>query len=266
MDQLNRIRLEKHKEYRRNTWLPEFFEKYKKYFSNEMVAKKVILRAIRRKFLFDVVNPEMLPYIPGIYRMRVKLTPNNLNKPDMTVNFEHFDNDVEEYFTKKGVQKNKIIHNENTDIDQIINESLKEYNDTVENDIEKILQESIKDNNDIDYDEYILNQAILESLNNNNDVHTGHTNDDHIKDQMRKDQMIKDQTSHSEFYVVIDIRDYCDNTKEPIIVNNCEYYLSDEQIVHLLKLWNKVNPESQNGLKFIQNLEYQKSLIADMNN
>ena len=81
MDQLEQIRIEKHKEYLRRTWLPEFFEKYKPYFDQETKAKKIIYRFIKKYGIPDVINPEHLEHIPGIFRVRLKIT-NETRKRD----------------------------------------------------------------------------------------------------------------------------------------------------------------------------------------
>ncbi|MCJ7637934.1 MAG: hypothetical protein MUO21_10635, partial [Nitrososphaeraceae archaeon] len=174
MNQLEQIRIEKHKDFLRKTWLPTFFEKYKSLFDSEAKAQRMISIAVRKHYLPDVANSEFLEFIPGIFRMRIKLTSDNLFKPNQPVE-EHFENnesDSSEDFTvtKKKKKSNKDKKDNKNDIDQVIEESLKEYNEKFDNQMDAVLNESIKDNNDVDYEEYILNQAIMESLGQNNNI------------------------------------------------------------------------------------------------
>ena len=223
MNQLEQIRIEKHKDFLRKTWLPLFFEKYKSFFSKEALAKKTILKAIKKHFLPDVLNKEFLEYIPGIYRMRVKLTPDNLVKPKpievvenkININNES-DEEDEEYYSNKKNKKNKNSLDQDADINQVIEESLKEYNDT----FDKVLSESIKDNNDVDYDEYILNQAILDSINCT--VNTANTNYQEEKEKVLNQDPNIDVIC---FHIVIDIRDFYPNPTQPLLINDMSYFL-----------------------------------------
>lgn len=251
MDQITQIRQQKHKEYLRQIWLPEFFEKYKSFFDLEVKAQRTLVRAIKKHYLPDVSNSEFLEYIPGIYRMRIKLTPDNLIKPQEKYNLDSLsaknnDSDSsEDYATTK-------VRNDNADIDQIMEESLKDYNDHFENSIHDVLQESIKDNFDMDYEEYLLNQAVMESLNNSNiNLNTDADTNTIINNDI------------PEYYIVIDIREFHENPLQPLIINDVPYYLSNKQITQLKKLWNKVNPDTSAGMKFQQDLAYQKGLNYD---
>ncbi len=278
MDQIAQIRQQKHKEYLRQTWLPEFFEKYKPFFDLEAKAQRTIIRAIKKHYLPEVANSEFLEYIPGIYRMRIKLTPDNLVLPKEpqekhvasplhdelpTLSPESSESESSEDYTVTKV-KNKKKRNNNhndVDIDQVIEESLKDYNNHFENSIQNVLHESIKDNHDVDYEEYILNQAIIESLSNTN-TNTSVIIDDDSKPSNSNHQ--EDDTDNSDCYcLVIDIRDFHENPSQPLLINDVPYYLSNEQKMHLKKLWNKVNPDTSAGMKFQQDLAYQKGLIND---
>lgn len=255
MNQLEQIRLEKHKEFRRKTWLPQFFEKYGKFFDKEIKSKKVICRFIKKYALPNIINDDHLEYIPGIYRVRLLFTDDNLvpiTKKD--VSKENSNDSDDEFFVKKKNKKEQ----DDPDIDQILEESLTEYNKS----LDKVIHESIKDHdellnkndvhdiNDVDYDEYILNQAILESLSNNNS-----------KLEKEKEQ---DQSQKNSFYFVIDIRGYINDLTQPVIVYGDTYYLSNKQMDYMKKLWNKINPETPSGLKFQQDLEYHKGLSKDI--
>ncbi|ARF09708.1 hypothetical protein Indivirus_2_87 [Indivirus ILV1] len=235
MDQLSRIRLEKHREYLRHTWLPEFFQKYRPLFDSQLKAQRVIINAIRKYYLPDVANREFLEYIPGIYRMRVKLDQNNLVKPEdkKTDSPDNSDFESSDDYTKTNNNDDVDI---DADINQVMQESLKEYNEYYKNSIKNTINESIINNTNLDYDEYFLNKAISESL---------------------------EHETYDTFCLVIDIRDFHTNPSQPLMINDVPYYLSSNQIEQLQKLWNKVNPDTSAGMKFQQDLAYQKGLIND---
>jgi hypothetical protein len=235
MNQLQQIRLEKHKAYLRETWLPEFFEKYKPLFDEKRKAKRRIIHFIKKYGLPEVINPDNLEHIPGIYRIRLKLTDDQLVPPKELDDKNPSDNDDSDV-------SNNI---EDADLDQVLKESLNEYNEQ----LDKVLSESIKDNNDVDYEEYILNQAIAESLNNSNDL-SSTPNQDAPKKEI-----------WGTLYYVIDIRDYIDHLDEPIYVYGDLYYFSDDQKNHIKKIWNKIN-----DLKYQQDFEYYKVLSQDIVN
>ena len=231
MNQLAQIRIEKHKEYLRQTWLPEFFEKYKPYFDKENKAKKNIYKFIKTYALPNVINEDHLQYIPGIFRVRLKITDDNLFKPIIE--------------KKENSDEEEIKDPLDADLDQVINESLKEYNQSYE----QALNESIKDNHDVDYEEYILNQAIMESLNNNPDIKI-------------ENHQIKKQ-KYDPFYYVIDIREYIKDLTQPINIYGDTYYFSAKQSEYLQKLWHKLNPETDAGIQFHQNFAYYKTIYND---
>lgn len=270
MNQLEQIRIEKHKDFLRKTWLPKFFEKYKSLFDSEIKAQRMISKAIRKHYLPDVANHEFLEFIPGIFRMRIKLTSDNLVKPKQLVEEKDVESDSSEDFTvtkkqksKKPEKDKKNKKNKNKDdIDQVIEESLKEYNEQFENQMDAVLNESIKDNNDVDYEEYILNQAIMESLGQNNNIF-----DDSIKQSNDNHQFIQEEEQMNNnsdcLCLVLDIRDFHANPEQPLLINDVPYYLSTDQINRLMKLWNKVNPDTPAGMKFQQDLEYQKAVVHD---
>lgn len=236
MDQLEQIRIEKHKQYLRQTWLPKFFEKYRPYFDSEERAKRTIYRFFKKYVIPNVVNEENLDYIPGLFRVRLQITNENLFKPE-----------IKKEEKKESITDDELVHFdeslENADINQVMKESLQTYNDT----IDQVINESIKDNNDLDYDEYILNQVLMESLQGNNsdvvDIGKDHNNN-----------------FSESFYFVIDIRDYINDLGQPLYINNNIFYLSTKQIDEINKLWSRVN-----SLKYQQDIEYQKGLINDKN-
>ncbi|AYV77012.1 MAG: hypothetical protein Barrevirus7_19 [Barrevirus sp.] len=270
MNQLEQIRIEKHKEFLRKSWLPQFFEKYKQLFL--IKAQTRISRAIRKYLLPDVINMEALDYVPGLFRMRVKLSPENLVNPlDQKVgelansdDDEDVDSDSDEHYKKKNKRYNKYKkykmkekeQNDNKftdDLDKVIQESLKEYNNNVEDQIDTVINESMG----IDYEEYILNQAILESL--------GKTSVDSCMKNNNNEPKENKKENIDYFHILIDIRDFHDNPEKPLLIDDTTYYLTEKQIIKLLTLWNRVNPNSAAGMKFHQDIDYHKSINKDNN-
>lgn len=66
------------------------------------------------------------------------------------------------------------------------------------------------------------------------------------------------------FWVVIDLRIYGPNPEMEIYLSeyNQMLYLSDDQINKVKNIWNKVNPDIVNGIRFQQMLESSKSLVS----
>ena len=184
MEQINKIRLEKQIEYRRKTWLPQFFDKYKKYFQKEYQAGVKIVRFIKKNYLHDVVNKDELISTPGIFRYRVLLN-NSLKLKDFDEDLLSFDS-----------------------------------------------------NSPFDYEEYILNQAIIKSL--------------------------YDSSPNNPFYICLDLRLYGNNPKDPIVYNGNTYFLSNDQCNKIKKLWKKVNPATSSGVLVQQKLDFIKSLTKDI--
>ena len=87
----------------------------------------------------------------------------------------------------------------------------------------------------LDQNDIQLNKAIFYSLSLNN-------NEDNAK-----------------INILIDLRTYGPNPHLPIYINNIPYYLNDEQIILIKKIWNKVDPNTAQGIRTKQNLEYIKT-------
>lgn len=274
MNQLDQVRLEKHKEYRRQTWLPQFFEKYGKYFDPKTKAMKVISKFVSKHALPPVINSEHLEYIPGFYRVRLRLTDENLYPPVIQKQENNKDSNTKD--NKKRKENNDSsddepsystaphMHDEvffednpiEADMNQVMKESLKEYNTAT---LDQVMTESIKDNHEVDYDEYILNQAILESLNNGDLTPNNNLSNNHVSNE----NAFSNNTNQS-FYYVVDIRGYIGDLTQPIIVYGDTYYLSNKQIDYMQKLWQKLNPETPAGLKFQQDFDFYKGLAKDL--
>jgi hypothetical protein len=224
MDELEKIRKQKHKEYLKQKQLPQITEKYTKLFNRENRAASVICKFVRMNYLHEVVNSDDLDYIPGVFRVRIRITNDNLNKPPIQ---------------EQNNSKNSVKQPQD-DLDIVMQQSLEEFHKVNDDTLSKIIAESLHGYEDVDVDESyieenIMNQIIMESLN-----------------------------TVSSFYLCIDLRVYGPNPKQPIFYNDVEYYLTNSQIERINKLWKRVDPETTTGIKFMQDLEYYKSLGHDM--
>lgn len=217
MNQLEIIRRERHIDYKLKTWFPYFTEKYSKYFTKQYKAAKRIGKFLKDNLFKNVINDDEMIYIPGIYRLRIQLDNNNLNKPIK--------------MNKPTIKNKESIFTIDDDIKLAIDRSLSDFEITNKYDMEDNLEYYV------DYDEYLINEIILESH----------------------------KIENISFYFCIDLRVYGRNPYEQICIDGRKYYLSDEQIKKVISEWNKVNPETSRGLQFTQNLEYYKSLSNDIN-
>ena len=69
----------------------------------------------------------------------------------------------------------------------------------------------------------------------------------------------------SDFWIMIDLNIYGEHPDSPIYINDTPYYLSHQQKYKIYNIWNKINPNTRNGIIYNQNLNYQKSMAKDMN-
>ena len=132
------IRRKKHLEYLRQTWLPTFANMYHGQFNKEKLVKQKLAKFIKKIYFPDVINktPDELIYIPGIYRKRIALTGANLLMKS---------NELSKCIISKG--SDTSVTNE----DEIINQSLLEYQQNMEykyeEDIQKAINESLINSN-----------------------------------------------------------------------------------------------------------------------
>ncbi len=69
----------------------------------------------------------------------------------------------------------------------------------------------------------------------------------------------------TKIYVLIDMRIYGPTPEKSIYVNNNEYYLSRQDKIRINKMWKKVNPSTNNGIVYEQNIKYYKSCSKNTN-
>lgn len=233
MDQLSQIRLEKKKEYLRQTFLPSFFDKYKVLMNPKYKKIITIQRFIKNKLLKDVVNQDNIIFIPGIFRYRVKLNDSNLNKPTTEQMLDH-----NYYEMATGVTFSGIVND--IEVDSAIRESLKDYDQDFEKQMSEAIEQSIINHadDDFDYEEMQLNKILMESF--------------------------KEKIGNDHFYICLDLRIHGRNPEEPIYVEGIPYYLDHKQKVDITKAWNKVNPDTSSGIIFQQKINYIKSLSNDL--
>ena len=130
--------------------------------------------------------------------------------------------------------------------------------------------QTVKNDNDIDrdnaeYDEMLVNQAILQSLEINTDNISNQIISENKKNVSVPTKIKKKDPNMFHLYVCIDLRNYSHDFHQAIHVYDKLYYLTNDQISHAMKIWNKVNPETTAGIRFKQDLEYNKSLAKDIN-
>lgn len=95
------VRKQKHIEYKKKIWLPQFIEKYKWLLHPKLIAIRRIQRFLRNRFFIHPINltKDQLDDIPGIYRLRIKF-----NKENIT-DIKHNEDDLE-----KALRESLIIH------------------------------------------------------------------------------------------------------------------------------------------------------------
>lgn len=271
MDQLEQIRLERHRKYKTDTWLPYFFNKYTKYFTKEYKAVNQIIRFIKKYILHPTINEEELMCIPGIYRYRIKINNENLNNPnDIKQHKIDYDNDemYEDEMYEDEIYEDHILNNENNENNGIDNYELQ---------LNKALLESFKtikkplNNININNSDYELqiNKILLESFetikNPSNKLMEHNLPSESVcydpPTMWQKNTINNDY----EFWYCIDLRVYGDNQYKKIHIDTKEYYLTKSQRIQVKKIWNKINPNLNNGIIYMQNFEFYKSLATELN-
>jgi hypothetical protein len=181
MSQLEEIRKEMRRRYLAKQWWPKFIDKFS---TNLPIIQ--LQRYIRENYFSEPVNigPDEYSSIPGFFRYRVKMDSSNLIPPEepkkefiQSKNVDiKYDYDAHmKYGSTDGFNQ---INDENnimvdSDIKQVMEESLKDYEDNHENnyqtDLNKAMEASIIFNND-SLEDILLNQALIESLNNHGTI------------------------------------------------------------------------------------------------
>lgn len=265
MDEIKKVREAQRKKYLRETWLPQITAKYQKIFDPKQKAANSINKFMINNYFHPVVNPEVLESTPGLFRIRVKLTTQNLNKPETKSNdpVDFVDHSTENIYDMMDDDFENTIDTTqlaDTDIDlkDIMQESLKQFKEQHDEELSKIIEQSIQDN--MSYDDILLNQALLESST----IPSDHVQNNEIsKDSIQESQNIL--IDEDGFYICLDLRYYGPNPDQPIYYNDLPYYLSLNQMEKVKKLWNKIDPNTTTGTKYQQDQEYFKCLYQDNN-
>jgi hypothetical protein len=97
-----------------------------------------------------------------------------------------------------------------------------------------------------------LEQAIQQSLQFDNDF-------------AKTNKLIANDDSNNieDFYVGVDLREYSKTPYNPFsIFYPNDYYLTFQQVEYVRRLWNRINPDTENGKRFEQELKYGRALCA----
>lgn len=215
-------------------WWPEFTKKYKKKFPIMKLSEH-----IKRKFFCEPVNMTLDEYklIPGLFRYRVAINSNNLNKPHKSYN---------KYKKNKNLYQMPNTTNYNTEIMHVIEESKRDYENKCETELKLAMKKSIgelKSENMDDINKQLIDYTIKESLSEQNSNQNS-------------------EQSEIDFYVIIDLRVYGPNPEKPIYIETVPFYLNERQIKIVKNLWNKINNIDKSN-NFFQNVEYIKSSYKD---
>lgn len=255
-NQLDEIRKIRHLDFMRKKWLPYFLEKYKDFLHPKRLAAIKIQRFIRKHILKPVINisEEQLNNIPGVYRLRLKLTEKNRIKP---TNQTNEDNSKIKLFHQNGLFKN----------DPEIYKAIKiPFHDSITFNNIRFIVDDIGKDDEINkiirmIDEYEIQQELQNSLEEYHQME-----EKQLKNTILESLKQYDQNKENEdgfFYVCIDLRIYGPNPYQPIYIIDIPYYLNNQQIEYVQKIWRKIDPNTPTGIRFHQNLEFQKSLIKD---
>lgn len=237
----------------------------------------------KRKLLFKLDNEDYLKKVPGYFRVRFKFTKDNLFPPVLQSE-QSKDEKVKRIrrFKSKKKKTNKIteigvltVGMEHSKPKEVPIESLTEEEQiqrAMEASMsyeEEMLQEALKSSlKDIEPkeketiqipgdDDPLLMQAILNSINSNNDP----LEQPKIKSvPNRSDFETNDEFTH---YLGFDIRDLSLKLEEPIKFDGKELYLDIQQRKYLSELWMKINPDNPIGHMRLIKLRKSKSLCKD---
>jgi len=74
-------------------------------------------------------------------------------------------------------------------------------------------------------------------------------------------------TVHSDLQmsVLVDLRIYGSYPSLPLMINNVEYLLPQHEQEKIKDIWNKINPDNTNGLRFQQYIDYTKAMCRAYN-
>ncbi len=204
---------------------------------------------------------------------RIKLSPNSHRRLFQERNMnEAIQRSLAENYPTTSASDEIVLDESDYNINKAIIESISANDSSVTEGNEQQNKEVISD---LDYDEE-LSQAISQSLHQfddnelpnlepiNNSTQVGSDNNDvPTTNGIADASFVKEEGGEEGFYVMIDLRVYGPDPYQPIYVVDTPYYLNQNQIDRVTAVWNKVNPESENGSKYHADLEYYKSLSID---
>lgn len=245
----------------RGSWIktyPEtpFKEKYRDLLEVDTQILSVIRiqRFIKKTLLYPICNldDEQLSTIPGLYLMRLMVNNNNLTKP-MT---------EEELQKIKEEERLKILHEQNL----TKRKKLTRRRNIVpkqETDLEKAIRLSIEDNSQkLSSKDIELNNVIIESLQTPGQKLKRRPNIRNIKPTFKVQEVLDNGPT---LYIGIDLRVYGIDPSQPIYCNDIPYYLDFCQISKINNTWTRINPDKPSGLRYAQNIAYQKAVVTELN-
>ena len=241
-NELAEYRRKKHLEYIRKYRMPIFFKKWKQYINSKQRTVDGIEQFLIKNYFKKHDNISDIQYdnIPVLYRIKFTLTKNNLNKPS-----QYVDNTYDNF---------------------------KSEPDTSYKAISSINRFPKYDNLEQEWNEYAMNNAIMESLTSINEESYNIENNENmsfqralmlsLQDQMPKPKSKLISTTDKIHHVIIDLRVYGEDPHAPIYIDNA-YYLNDQQIEKVVMKWKNVNPETSSGI-YEQNLRYSITKTRDL--
>ena len=288
-NQLREIRKKNELKYKKTVVLPQLVDKFHTLNSKESLFAKRIQKFLRKNYFKTAVNisETELFQIPGQFRIRFTIGSNNLNKLEKPK--QKPKSNPKKSITKSYMGNNSKFpgngHSLTNDFEDEIKEAMNKSVDTngIEGNEDDELNKAIiasLGGGEINEEEQLLNKAIHDSLQDisdstnvkiyeekEEDYDEIHSIEEQILNQMieeslqEKDKNVQDDET---FNVILDMRFYGPDPYQPIYYKEIPYYLNSLQKERLTKEWNKVNPNTTNGIIFEQNYNYYESLSKDM--
>jgi hypothetical protein len=245
MNTVYQIHNEKYKKYLREKYLINKYIELFKIKKIDMYAN-IIQRTMKKYFIKSVTNEDELSYINPVNRIRIGFTKSHtIRQKRKTSNDNQKNHKTKKY---KIIETNQLSEKS---IDILIKKN--EEPDTNENmDLIQMLFDAGLSMDEIDYNKSFLNDIIKSTdqilIKNDNDLKTNK----HIIHQ--KDVM---------FYYVYDVDFLFKNRFNRLIIDDEKYYLQENDIYRVEKAYDLVNGTTPSSIKYLNDIEYDKSLCKD---
>jgi hypothetical protein len=198
-------------------------------------AGRKITKAIKKYFFKTPINMSSKEWeaIPPLFRVRLLFDHNNflpaepINPPKLNL--------VEEKNHKP--------------IDNLV---MSEYSHNLEDVERAIIDQTIKETKNDDFsDEEIFEQIIMSQIMED------------MKSEIKSEEKIP-PISLAPMVFGFDLREIIAQLDEPVYFHDCVFFLSAQQKKYIQNSYNKVNPESDTGHRFLQDIKYFTSMSKDM--